>query len=113
MGAHPRPALQGSDTLPESREIRPRVGRRYKGGAYHGHNSLETLQGINMRFTSFFSVLAPLVVTGFSAHNAKCTVAQVEADIATITSQVNALNNAINGFPATAGTLSQALVGQA
>lgn len=41
----------------------------------------------------------------------KRTVAQVNADIASISSKVTALDTAINSFPATGGTLLAALVG--
>ncbi|KAJ7603570.1 hydrophobic surface binding protein, partial [Roridomyces roridus] len=68
---------------------------------------------------SYLFIAASLVASGF-ASPAKRTVAQVEADIATITSQVNALDTQITGFPASgltgalaihsaAGTLETAL----
>ncbi|KAF8885351.1 hydrophobic surface binding protein, partial [Infundibulicybe gibba] len=50
---------------------------------------------------------ASLVLTGFAAPNAKRTVAQVEADIATISAQVTTWDNAINAF--TVGNLIQVL----
>ncbi|KAJ7027979.1 hydrophobic surface binding protein [Mycena alexandri] len=43
------------------------------------------------------------------ASPVKRTVAQVEADIASISSQVTTLDNAINAFPATGGSLTAAL----
>ncbi|KAJ7487852.1 hydrophobic surface binding protein [Mycena latifolia] len=51
-----------------------------------------------------FSLLAVAVTSPV-----KRTVAQVEADIATISTQVTALDNAINAFPNTGGSLAAAL----
>ena len=42
----------------------------------------------------------------------KRTVAQVEADIATISSKVTSLDSLINAYPSTGGTLLGALVSQ-
>ncbi|TFK33388.1 hydrophobic surface binding protein A-domain-containing protein [Crucibulum laeve] len=57
---------------------------------------------MQLKFT--FALLTSFIATGLAS-----TVANVEADIATISSQVTALDNAINAFPATGGTLLQAL----
>lgn len=59
-----------------------------------------------------YSVLfiASLAVLGFAAPSSKRTVPQVEADIKNINVNVVALNNALNAFPNSGGTLSQALV---
>lgn len=54
--------------------------------------------------------LAKLITFVALAGSAWATVAQVKADIATITSQTTALDNAVIAFPATGGTLVQALV---
>ncbi|KAJ7624910.1 hydrophobic surface binding protein [Roridomyces roridus] len=48
---------------------------------------------------SRFFFAASLVLASFATPT-KRTVAQVEADIATITTQVNSLNSSINAFPA-------------
>jgi len=47
---------------------------------------------------------------GLSPPFAKRTVAQVQADIADISSKVTALDNAITSFPSTGGSLITALV---
>jgi len=60
-----------------------------------------------VKFFAFFVLASSLTVIA-SPFN-KRTVAQVEADIATINTDVNSLNTAINGFPATGGTLAEAL----
>ena len=57
-----------------------------------------------MRFSAFF-VLATAVVSGFAQ-----TVAIVESDIATISTQVTNLDNAITNYPSSGGTLAGALV---
>ncbi|KAJ6608285.1 hydrophobic surface binding protein A-domain-containing protein [Mycena sp. CBHHK59/15] len=57
---------------------------------------------------SHFFVALSLLSVGFSSP-AKRTVAQVESDIASISTQVTTLDNAIKAFPATGGTLLQAL----
>ncbi|GLB38902.1 putative hydrophobic surface binding protein [Lyophyllum shimeji] len=56
-----------------------------------------------MRFTSLF-VLASLAVSSFAS-----TVADVQADIADISSKTTALDNSINAFANPGGTLTQAL----
>ncbi|KAG6839947.1 hypothetical protein C0991_010142 [Blastosporella zonata] len=58
-----------------------------------------------MRFSSFFT-LASLVISSYGT-----TVATVEADIGTISTQLTTLDNAINAYSATigVGTLLQAL----
>ncbi|KAJ7152658.1 hydrophobic surface binding protein [Mycena crocata] len=58
----------------------------------------------------FSSLLFSLtLVTACLATPVKRTVAQVEADITTISAQVTSLDNAINAFPNTGGTLASAL----
>lgn len=57
--------------------------------------------------TGLFLLLS--VVTATSAIPTKRTVAQVEADIADIVTQVDALDSSINAFPATGGSLLAAL----
>ncbi|KAK0461274.1 hydrophobic surface binding protein [Desarmillaria tabescens] len=54
-------------------------------------------------------VLFLSVVTASSALITKRTVAQVEADIANIATQVNALDSSIKAFPDTGGSLISAL----
>ncbi|KAK0212851.1 hydrophobic surface binding protein [Desarmillaria ectypa] len=54
-------------------------------------------------------VLLLSVVTASFALVTKRTVAQVEADIANIATQVNALDNSIKAFPNTGGSLISAL----
>jgi hypothetical protein len=60
-------------------------------------------------FTTIFTFF--LVFTAVFATPVKRTVAQVEADIATISSQVTSLNNNIQSFPNSGGSLVNALVG--
>ncbi len=62
-----------------------------------------------VQLSSFFAALT--VVTAVCSAPTKRTVAQVEADIATISTQVTALDNAITAFPDTGGSLINALVG--
>lgn len=57
-----------------------------------------------MRVSSTLFFLASLAVSGFA------TVAQIKADIATITTQLHTLDTSITNFPTTGGTLAQALV---
>ncbi|PPQ81568.1 hypothetical protein CVT25_013411 [Psilocybe cyanescens] len=57
-----------------------------------------------MKFQSGFIVLASLVSVAFAS-----TVADVEADIATITSQTKSLDQAIIAFPNSGGSLINAL----
>lgn len=56
------------------------------------------------RFVSSFAILFALVTACIA------TVAQVEADISSIASQVTALDSAINAFPTAGGSLLSALV---
>lgn len=56
-----------------------------------------------------FLVLASLVLAACAAPS-KRTVAAIEADLNTISTQVTALNNAVTAFPNTGGNLLQALV---
>ncbi|KAF5383285.1 hypothetical protein D9615_004803 [Tricholomella constricta] len=56
-----------------------------------------------MRFSSVF-VLASLVASSFAS-----TVADIQADIADISTKLTTLDNSIAAFPSTGGTLSQAL----
>ncbi|KAF5383281.1 hypothetical protein D9615_004806 [Tricholomella constricta] len=56
-----------------------------------------------MRFSSVF-VLASLVASSFAS-----TVADVQADIADITTKLHALDDSITAFPTSGGTLTQAL----
>jgi hypothetical protein len=58
-----------------------------------------------MRVSSTLFFLASLAVSGLAS-----TAADVKADIVTITTQLNALNTAINAFTLPGGTLAQALV---
>ncbi|KAF8895811.1 hydrophobic surface binding protein [Mucidula mucida] len=60
-----------------------------------------------VQLSSFFAALT--VVTAVCSAPTKRTVAQVEADIATISTQVTALDNAITAFPDTGGSLINAL----
>jgi hypothetical protein len=62
-----------------------------------------------VHFPAKYLIFAALFVTGFAVP-VKRTVAQIEADIAIITQDVNNLNDAINSFPDSGGTLSEALV---
>ncbi|KAF8960436.1 hydrophobic surface binding protein [Flammula alnicola] len=57
-----------------------------------------------MKFQSTFAVLVSLVIASYAS-----TVADIETDIASIASQTTTLDNAINAFPATGGSLVNAL----
>jgi len=57
-----------------------------------------------MRFSTTFFVLAHLAVASFAA-----TVADVEADLNSISTQVTALDKAVTAFPNTGGSLLAAL----
>lgn len=52
-----------------------------------------------MKLVSIFIIGSALIGSVLSAPNFKRTVAQVEADIANISSQVTSLDTAINAFP--------------
>lgn len=65
-----------------------------------------------VQLSAFFITLltaASLAATG-TASIVRRTVAQVEADIATIGKQLNSLDASIKAFPTSGGTLPQALV---
>lgn len=64
-----------------------------------------------VQLISAFFLIAALVTGAISVPHAKRDVAQVESDIASISTQVTTLDNDINAFPATGGSLLNALVG--
>ncbi|KAF8960434.1 hydrophobic surface binding protein [Flammula alnicola] len=61
-----------------------------------------------VQLTTSFVFLLSLATLGLTTP-VKRTVAQVEADIADISTKVTSLDNAINAFPLTGGTLAAAL----
>lgn len=63
-----------------------------------------------VRILSPYFVLIALAATTYASPTKRSTVAQVEADLATIQTQVTTLDTDINNFPATGGTVLQLLV---
>lgn len=63
-----------------------------------------------VRILSSPLVVAALVAIACASPTKRSTIAQVEADIAQINTQVTALDTGIESFPATGGTITQLLV---
>lgn len=63
-----------------------------------------------VRMLSPYFVLTALVASACAAAIKRSAVAQVQTDIQTINNQVTALDNSVNNFPATGGTILQLLV---